>query len=128
MGRLLPRGFPGQPAAYPHGACGANTSILVTGVCRGTLGAGIGPMTLFRFSMSSSILAALGAAVLFGGSTPLAKQLVGDVPAMLLAGLLYLGSGIGLSIMRCIRDRGWRNPGVPRHEWPWLVGAIVFGG
>jgi drug/metabolite transporter (DMT)-like permease len=85
-------------------------------------------MNVHRVAFSPSILAALGAAALFGVSTPLTKQLVGDLPAMLLAGLLYLGSGIGLSVMRLVRDRGWRHPGLPRHEWPWLLGAVLFGG
>ncbi len=40
---------------------------------------------------------ALAAALLFGTSTPLAKLLVGEVPPLLLAGLLYLGSGIGIT-------------------------------
>ncbi|MGE0681797.1 MAG: hypothetical protein AB7P69_12980 [Candidatus Binatia bacterium] len=38
---------------------------------------------------------ALVAALLFGASTPLAKVLLGTVDPMLLAGLLYLGSGSG---------------------------------
>jgi drug/metabolite transporter (DMT)-like permease len=75
-----------------------------------------------------AIAAALGAAVLFGASTPFAKQLVGELPALLLAGLLYLGSGIGLAVARVIRDRGWQSPKLQRTEWPWLIGANVFGG
>jgi len=75
-----------------------------------------------------AVLAALGAAALFGASTPLAKQLVGDLPAFLLAGLLYLGSGIGLTLMRLVRDRGWKLPQFPRTEWLWFGGAIFFGG
>jgi drug/metabolite transporter (DMT)-like permease len=55
-----------------------------------------------------AIIAALGAAVLFGASTPFAKTLVGDVPPMLLAGFLYLGSGAGLWVVRLVRDRGFR--------------------
>ena len=47
---------------------------------------------------------------------------------MLLAGILYLGSGVGLSVLRLFRDRGWRNPGLTDKEWPWLLGAIAFGG
>jgi len=47
---------------------------------------------------------------------------------MLLAGLLYLGSGIGLSVGRLLRDRGWRGPGLQRAEWVWLLLAIGFGG
>jgi len=75
-----------------------------------------------------AIVAALAAAALFGASTPLAKQLVGDVPALWLAGLLYLGSGIGLTVVRALRDRGWQSPQISSGEWPWLGGAILFGG
>jgi drug/metabolite transporter (DMT)-like permease len=45
-----------------------------------------------------------------------------------LAGLLYLGSGLGLTAVRLFRDRGWASVGLPRQEWPWLLGAILFGG
>ena len=75
-----------------------------------------------------SILAALGAALLFGASTPFAKQLAGDISPILLAGLLYLGSGIGLWVVRLIRDRGFAAPGLPARDWPWLLGAIASGG
>ena len=75
-----------------------------------------------------AIAAALGAALLFGVSTPFAKVLVGEMPAVLLAGLLYLGSGLGLAVTRTIRDGGWRPPQLSRPEWPWLLGAIAFGG
>ena len=52
---------------------------------------------------------ALAAALLFGASTPLAKALVGEVPPLLLAGLLYLGSGLGLGSL--LAWRWWRQPG-----------------
>src|SRR5215213_5179650 len=45
---------------------------------------------------------ALGAALLFGLSTPAAKSIVGTVEPLLLAGLLYLGSGIGLSFIKLV--------------------------
>jgi drug/metabolite transporter (DMT)-like permease len=72
------------------------------------------------------ILAALGAAVLFGVGTPLAKWLLVDVSPWLLAGLLYAGSGVGLAIYRRLR----RAPAVrlPAGNWPWLCGAIFAGG
>ncbi|MBZ0225457.1 MAG: EamA family transporter [Comamonas sp.] len=78
--------------------------------------------------MNISVLHALLAAALFGASTPLAKLLVGQVSPVLLGGLLYLGSGIGLAAIRLARDRGWKSSGLGRGEWPWLLGAIFFGG
>lgn len=72
--------------------------------------------------------AALIAAALFGASTPLAKLLTGTIAPTMLAGLLYFGSGVGLAMIRTARDRGWRRPGLARGEWPWLAGAIAFGG
>lgn len=78
--------------------------------------------------MNLSVLYALVAAALFGASTPLAKLLGVDTPPILLAGLLYLGSGVGLTLVRLVRDRGWQRPGLPAGEWPWLLGAILFGG
>ena len=65
---------------------------------------------------SSATIAALGAALLFGGSTPFAKQLVGDIPPLLLAGFLYLGSGLGLGLVRLVKDRCWNfSAYVPQH-------------
>lgn len=78
--------------------------------------------------MNRNVLYALGAAVLFGASTPFAKLLTGDMPPVLLAGLLYLGSGLGLTLARFIRDGGFKPSGLPKNEWPWLLGAIFFGG
>ena len=78
--------------------------------------------------MNLSILYALAAAALFGASTPLAKNLGLGLSPVLLAGLLYLGSGVGLAGVRLIRDRGWKPSGLSPSEWPWLLGAIAFGG
>ena len=81
-----------------------------------------------RIVSSPSVAAALGAALLFGASTPLAKALLRDVSPVLLAGLLYLGSGIGLGLIRTTRDRGWHIPMMASKEWLWLSLAIGFGG
>lgn len=70
------------------------------------------------------------AALLFGASTPLAKFLVGSTPPLLLAGLLYLGSGLGLGLLLMLR--GMHDPDavrqmrIPLAEVPWLLGAIFF--
>lgn len=74
------------------------------------------------------VIHALLAAALFGASTPFAKLLVGEMSPWLLAGLLYLGSGLGLAALRLVRDRGWTPSGLVKGEWPWLLGAILFGG
>jgi drug/metabolite transporter (DMT)-like permease len=74
----------------------------------------------------SGIPAALAAALLFGAATPLAKLLLGPFDPWMLAGVLYLGSGIGLAFVRFMRiERGAR---IGRHDIPWLVGAIAAGG
>ncbi|MGE0080501.1 MAG: DMT family transporter [Thiohalomonadaceae bacterium] len=78
--------------------------------------------------MNPAVLHALIAAVLFGVSTPLAKILAAELSPVLLAGLLYLGSGIGLAWLRLVRDRGWKPSGLGRADWPWLLGAALFGG
>ena len=75
-----------------------------------------------------AIWPALAAAALFGASTPLVKLLVGELPTLLLAGLLYLGSGLGLATIRLLRDRSWKPSGLANGDWRWLAGAIVFGG
>jgi drug/metabolite transporter (DMT)-like permease len=76
----------------------------------------------------TAIIAALISALLFGASTPFAKLLLGDMPPILLAGLLYLGSGLGLTLLRLARDRGLSAPRLTAREWPWLLGAIAAGG
>ena len=81
-----------------------------------------------RLNLSRYILAGIGAAVLFGGSTPFAKALVSNIHPILLAGLLYFGSGTGLFIMWLISNRGWHNPNLIKQEWLWLFSAIGFGG
>ncbi len=72
------------------------------------------------------ISAALLAAALFGASTPLAKLLLEGTGPWLLAGLLYLGSGIGLTLMRRLRRSAPVR--LPPGEWRWLAGAVLAGG
>jgi drug/metabolite transporter (DMT)-like permease len=77
------------------------------------------------------IAAALGAAALFGLSTPVAKTLAGELPPLLLAGLLYLGSGLGLAAVLILRTlfRGRASVVVPRGaSLGWLLAATLFGG
>nr|WP_316643974.1 DMT family transporter [uncultured Roseateles sp.] len=77
-------------------------------------------------NLQPGIAPALAAAVLFGASTPLAKPLLGQTSPWLLASLLYLGSGLGLWLLRRLS----KAPAVrlDAAERGWLAGAIVAGG
>ena len=69
--------------------------------------------------------------MLFGASTPLAKVAVSSSSPVLIAGLLYLGSGVGLAVLRMIRTAlGVRQAETPLagKDLPWLAGAILAGG
>lgn len=76
--------------------------------------------------LPAGVGAALLAAMLFGAGTPLAKALLTGVAPWMLAGLLYLGAGLGLAMLRVLR----RAPSarLDRGEWPWLAGAVLAGG
>jgi drug/metabolite transporter (DMT)-like permease len=76
----------------------------------------------------AAILAALTSALLFGGTVPFAKLLAGDMSPLLLAGLLYLGSGLGLWTWRILRDRRIGLPKLPPRDWWCFLGAIAAGG
>ncbi len=74
--------------------------------------------------------AAMLSAILFGMSPVACKAIVGQMPPFLLAGLLYLGSGLGLAgvmlsqrvpILQIIGSLSGR-------QWAYLSGAIVAGG
>ncbi|MFC7513516.1 EamA family transporter [Herbaspirillum sp. GCM10030257] len=84
--------------------------------------------------MHSGVFYALVAAVLFGASTPFAKTLVGQIAPVTLAGLLYLGSGLGLLTWFVFRKIATRNnqqtnvAPLTKPDLPWLAGAIVAGG
>lgn len=73
---------------------------------------------------------ALLAAALFGASTPFAKLLLASVHPWLLAGLLYLGSGMVLFLLRLVRHGRAATGEKPLQgaEWLWLGAAILAGG
>lgn len=83
--------------------------------------------------MHKGVIYVLLAAALFGASTPFAKTMVGQVTPVTLAGMLYLGSGLGLLLWYVLRavvtrkDQG-EIAGLKAKDLPWLSGAVVAGG
>lgn len=67
------------------------------------------------------------AAALFGLSAPLSKRLLGQLAPQLLAGLLYVGAGLGLSVWRRLRPPAEEAP-LRRSDLGPLVGVVVAGG
>src|SRR5438876_2380145 len=81
-------------------------------------------------TLLTGVTFAIGAAVLFGASTPFAKILLGKTEPILLAGLLYLGSGGGLLIWWLFSRRliSRHEAGLKLNDLRWLAGAILSGG
>lgn len=73
---------------------------------------------------------ALASAALFGAAPPLSKPLLETVDPFVLAGLLYLGAGLGLAAWRLLRGAkaAASEARLSRTDGPWLVLAIVTGG
>ncbi|MEP6984514.1 MAG: DMT family transporter [Chloroflexota bacterium] len=79
-----------------------------------------------------AIAQALLAALLFGASAPLAKLLLGNVEPVMLAALLYLGSGLGVLLVKVFQRLENKTvedeTRIKRADWKWLAGAVIAGG
>ena len=76
------------------------------------------------------MLQALLAALFFGASAPISKLLLGDVPPVLMAAFLYLGSGTGISLIKLTQSltSNQKEAGIKSPDIKWLAGAILSGG
>jgi len=78
------------------------------------------------------VVYALSSALLFGVGTPFAKVLLGDIDPWMLAGVLYLASGLGLAVTLAVvrRVRGERRveASLARRDLPWLAAVVLSGG
>ncbi|WP_298433501.1 DMT family transporter [Geobacter sp.] len=79
---------------------------------------------------ASGNITALLSAVLFGVSPVACKAVAGEMPAASLAGLLYLGSGMGLSLFLLLRRQPFFAPlrDLSPRQLAFLGGAILSGG
>ncbi|WP_404785869.1 DMT family transporter [Altericista sp. CCNU0014] len=71
---------------------------------------------------------AVATACLFGTNTPLAKLFLNEVHPWMLAGLMYLGGGIGLAPFLLFRGKQLSSSALRRKDWKSLLGSMLTGG
>ncbi|ESX51805.1 membrane protein [Mesorhizobium sp. LSHC422A00] len=74
---------------------------------------------------------ALGSAALFGAVSPFSKLILDSVSPLMLAGLLYLGAGLGLALFWLYRRStggDQTEASLHRADISWLAAAIAMGG
>ncbi len=79
--------------------------------------------------MRRGIALALLAAALYALNAPLSKLLLVSVPPTVMAGLLYIGAGIGMvliALFRRLRGKQGRELRLTRRELPWTAAMILL--
>ena len=80
---------------------------------------------------NSGYIYAIAAAVLFGASTPFSKIILENHSPWMVAGVLYFGSGVGLSMLYLAKALFWPSSAeakLSRKDIPGMAGATFFGG
>lgn len=78
------------------------------------------------------IALAILAAALYGISAPVAKVLLTKLSPYVMAAFLYLGAGLGMTLIKAVqkarRQAGTvrQEASIPRREWPYVVGMILL--
>lgn len=78
---------------------------------------------------NTAILWAILAAALYAISSPLSKILLAQIPPTMMAGLLYLGAGIGMSIIGLIRLKTGtlkKEMRITKKELPYTVSMVIL--
>jgi drug/metabolite transporter (DMT)-like permease len=82
-----------------------------------------------RTKYNTATLWAILAAALYAISSPVSKILLNKVPPTMMAGLLYLGAGIGMSIIGLFRYKTGKmkkEMRITKKELPYTVGMVVL--
>lgn len=75
------------------------------------------------------VLFAILAAAFYALNSPLSKLLLRQVPAAMMAALLYLGAGLGMAVLQLVqgrRGRLEREQPLTRRELPYTIGMVVL--
>jgi drug/metabolite transporter (DMT)-like permease len=94
----------------------------------GVHGLGAAVRSADRRQAQLGALAGLSSALLFGASVPVTKRLLPEIPPLLLAGLLYLGGGLAVSIGRQVAGARHREASLSRTDAPRLLAIVILGG
>lgn len=76
-----------------------------------------------------AVLCAILAAVFYALSTPLSKLILNEIPSTILAGLLYLGAGLGMSLVYIIRKKivkDEKEESLNKDDLKYVIGMIVL--
>ena len=77
----------------------------------------------------TAIFTAILAAALYALNSPISKLLLTEVGSTMLAGLLYLGAGIGLAAVRCVRKqmgKSQKEEQLAREDTSYTVAMVVL--
>lgn len=86
-------------------------------------------MIILKSKRCVSTLLAVSAAALYAISSPISKILLSEIPATMMAALLYLGAGIGMSVIGLYRFRTGKSKSelkLSKKDLPFTVGMVVL--
>lgn len=69
---------------------------------------------------------AILAAALYGASSPVSKKLLTHLPPTLMASMLYLGAGLGMSALFLLQSRESKGARIEKKDFPYVLGMILL--
>lgn len=86
-------------------------------------------LVLEETGMNKAIFYAILAAALYALNAPVSKLLLQSAPPTMMAGLLYLGAGLGMAVMGLVRSKtghGKRETHLARKDLPYILGMVFL--
>jgi drug/metabolite transporter (DMT)-like permease len=74
-----------------------------------------------------SIIYAILAALCYGISIPISKILLENIPPVFIAGLLYIGGGMGMLLIKLIKKENLlKEAKLTKNEMPYVIGMVIL--